>query len=140
MEKIGQIHIDDLKLNDNSDFDLDLKFGQAHERKIAKLFGIKEEQIEVKTERDWWAKTGNLCIEVERRGKPTGISITKAKIWIHVLSKGNKQMLRLVFDVPVLKKIVKKYKDNWKMVGDRKETKAVMIKFKDILNAVAEIN
>ncbi len=129
-----------MKLNDNSDFDLDLKFGQAHERKIAKLFGIKEEQIEVKTERDWWAKTGNLCIEVERRGKPTGISITKAKIWIHVLSKGNKQMLRLVFDVGVLKKIVKKYKDNWKMVGDRKETKAVMIKFKDILNAVAEIN
>tara|TARA_Y100001938_G_scaffold149333_1_gene235815 strand:- start:712 stop:1134 length:423 start_codon:yes stop_codon:yes gene_type:complete len=140
LEKIGQIHIDDLKLNDNSDFDLDLKFGKAHERKIAKLFGIKEEQIEVKTERDWWAKTGNLCIEVERRGKPTGISITKAKIWIHVLSKGNKQMLRLVFDVGVLKKIVKKYKDNWKMVGDRKETKAVMIKFKDILNAVAEIN
>ena len=140
MEKIGQIHIDDLKLNDNSDFDLDLKFGKAHERKIAKLFGIKEEQIEVKTERDWWAKTGNLCIEVERRGKPTGISITKAKIWIHVLSKGNKQMLRLVFDVGILKKIVKKYKDNWKMVGDRKETKAVMIKFKDILNAVAEIN
>ena len=129
-----------MKLNDNSDFDLDLKFGKAHERKIAKLFGIKEEQIEVKTERDWWAKTGNLCIEVERRGKPTGISITKAKIWIHVLSKGNKQMLRLVFDVGVLKKIVKKYKDNWKMVGDRKETKAVMIKFKDILNAVAEIN
>ena len=140
MEIIGQKLIDDLKLNDNSDFDLDLKFGQAHERKIAKLFGIKEEQIEVKTERDWWAKTGNLCIEVERRGKHTGISITKAKIWIHVLSKGNKQMLRLVFDVPVLKKIVKKYKDNWKMVGDRKETKAVMIKFKDILNAVAEIN
>ena len=129
-----------MKLNDNSDFDLDLKFGKTHERKIAKLFGIKEEQIEVKTERDWWAKTGNLCIEVERRGKPTGISITKAKIWIHVLSKGNKQMLRLVFDVPVLKKIVKKYKNNWKMVGDRKETKAVMIKFKDILNAVAEIN
>jgi hypothetical protein len=140
LETTGQKLIDDLKLNDNSDFDLDLKFGQAHERKIAKLFGIKEEQIEVKTERDWWAKTGNLCIEVERRGKPTGISITKAKIWIHVLSKGNKQMLRLVFDVPVLKKIVKKYKDNWKMVGDRKETKAVMIKFKDILNAVAEIN
>ena len=140
MEIIGQKLIDDLKLNDNSDFDLDLKFGKAHERKIAKLFGIKEEQIEVKTERDWWAKTGNLCIEVERRGKPTGISITKAKIWIHVLSKGNKQMLRLVFDVGVLKKIVKKYKDNWKMVGDRKETKAVMIKFKDILNAVAEIN
>ena len=140
MEIIGQKLIDDLKLNDNSDFDLDLKFGKAHERKIAKLFGIKEEQIEIKTERDWWAKTGNLCIEVERRGKPTGISITKAKIWIHVLSKGNKQMLRLVFDVGVLKKIVKKYKDNWKMVGDRKETKAVMIKFKDILNAVAEIN
>ena len=34
MEKIGQTHIDDLKLNDNSDFDLDLKFGQEYEQKL----------------------------------------------------------------------------------------------------------
>ena len=140
LETTGQTHIDDLKLNDNSDFDLDLKFGKSHERKIAKLLGLKDEQVEVKTERDWWAKTGNLCIEVERRGKPTGISITKAKVWVHVFSKNNKQLMRLVIDVPILKKLVKKYKDNWKMVGDRRETKAVMIKWKDIINAVAEIN
>tara|TARA_Y100000592_G_scaffold101108_1_gene185525 strand:+ start:3769 stop:4206 length:438 start_codon:yes stop_codon:yes gene_type:complete len=138
--RTGQKHINDLKLNDNSDFDLDLKFGQKHERKIAKLLGLKDEQIEVKTERDWWASTKNICIEVERRGKPSGLSVTKAKVWVHVLSKGNKQMCRLVLDVSILKKLVEKFKNNWKMVGDRKETKAVLIKWKEIINALAEIN
>ena len=38
-------------------------------------------------------------------------------------------MMRLIIDVPVLKKLVKKYKDNWKYVGDGKRTKAVFIPF-----------
>ena len=129
-----------LKYNNNSDFDVDLKFGNKHEKKIGKLLGLKAEEIEVKTERDWWDKTGNICIEIERRGKPTGLSITKAKVWVHVLSKGNTQYLRLIFDVPKLKKLAKKFKDNWKMVGDRRETKAIMIPFKKIIYELTEDN
>ena len=49
-------------------------------------------------------------------------------------------MCRLVLDVSILKKLVEKFKNNWKMVGDRKETKAVLIKWKEIINALAEIN
>ncbi len=60
-------------------------------------------------------------------------------MWVHVLSKGNKQLLRLVLDVEVLKKLVEKFKNNWKMVGDRRETKAVLIKWKEIINALAEM-
>ena len=129
-----------LKYNNDSNFDVDLKFGNKHEKKLGKLLGLKTEEIEVKTERDWWAKTGNICIEIERRGKPTGLSITKAKVWVHVLSKGDKQLLRLVIDVPVLKKLAKKFKDNWKMVGDRRETKAIMIPFKKIIYELTENN
>ena len=129
-----------LKYNNNSDFDVDLKFGNKHEKKIGKLLGLKAEEIEVKTERDWWDKTGNICIEIERRGKPTGLSITKAKVWVHVLAKGNTQYLRLIFDVPKLKKLTKKFKDNWKMVGDRRETKAIMIPFKKIIYELTEDN
>ena len=129
-----------LKYNNNSDFDVDLKFGNKHEKQIGKLLGLKAEEIEVKTERDWWDKTGNICIEIERRGKPTGLSITKAKVWVHVLAKGNTQYLRLIFDVPKLKKLTKKFKDNWKMVGDRRETKAIMIPFKKIIYELTEDN
>ena len=126
-----------VKYNDDSKWDIDLAFGNKHEKKIGKLLGLKADEIEVKTERDWWARTGNICIEVERRGKPTGLSITKAKVWVHVLSKGDKQLMRLVFDVPVLKKLTKKFKDNWKMVGDRKETKAILIPFKKIFDEIS---
>ena len=129
-----------IKYNNDSNFDVDLKFGNKHEKKIGKLLGLKTEEIEVKTERDWWAKTGNICIEIERRGKPTGLSITKAKVWVHVLSKGDKQLLRLVIDVPVLKKLAEKFKDNWKMVGDRRETKAIMIPFNKIIYEITNDN
>jgi len=129
-----------LKYNNDSDFDIDLKFGNKHEKKLGKLLGLKTEEIEVKAERDWWDKTGNICIEIERRGKPTGLSITKAKVWVHILAKGNKQYLRLVIDVPVLKKLANKFKDNWKMVGDRRETKAILIPFKKIIYELTENN
>ena len=129
-----------LKYNNDSDFDVDLKFGNKHEKKIGKLLGLKAEEIEVKTERDWWDRTGNICIEIERRGKPTGLSITKAKVWVHVLAKGNIQYLRLIIDVPILKKLAQKFKDNWKMVGDRRETKAIMIPFKKIIYEISNNN
>ena len=114
------------------------KIWQTHEKKIGKLLGLKAEEIEVKTERNWWDSTGNICIEIERRGKPTGLTTTKAKVWVHVLAKGNKQFLRLVIDVPVLKKLTAKYKDNWKMVGNRRETKGIMIPFGKIIYEIAK--
>ena len=49
-------------------------------------------------------------------------------------------MMRLIIDVPVLKKLVKKYEDNWKMVGDGKRTKAVFIPFGDIIYEIAKLN
>lgn len=126
--------------NDDSKWDIDLAFGNKHEKLIGDLLTLNKNEIEVKAERDWWARTGNLCIEIERRGKPSGLTITKAKIWVHVLTKGNKQMMRLVINVPILKKLANEFKDNWKMVGDRKETKAIMIPWKEIMNAVAKYN
>ena len=39
-----------------------------------------------------------------------------------------------------IKKLVKKYKDNWKMVGDGKRTKAVFIPFGDIIYEIAKLN
>ena len=58
-----------MKLNNTSKFDIDLKYGQVREKKrVAEL--LSNDKVEIKTERSWWRKTGNIAIEYEYRGKP----------------------------------------------------------------------
>lgn len=71
-----------------SKFDLDLQFGEEGERWLMWL-GTDQAKIEVKTERDTWATTGNVVFEYECRGKPSGIAITEADYWAHILRLGN---------------------------------------------------
>ena len=69
----------------NNKFDLDLDFGKVGEKYIEQVFE-GDGRIEVKTERDIWATTGNIAIEVRCRGKLSGISTTDARTWIQLLS------------------------------------------------------
>ena len=87
-------------------FDLDLNFGQIYEEKVRDIFE-GDGSIEVKTERDIWQKTGNIAIEILYRGKPSGISSTDAKWWIHILSNDNDIETALMFKVEKLKKKIK---------------------------------
>ena len=115
----------------NKKFDIDLKYGQVREKQVSNIFANKK--IEVKTERDWWAKTGNIALEYECNGKPSGITATKSDYWIHILSKGKKNHCMLVFEVPRLKKIIKKYKKDYtRMVGDRNASKCVILPIKEL--------
>tara|TARA_B100001013_G_scaffold172365_1_gene103465 strand:- start:1689 stop:2072 length:384 start_codon:yes stop_codon:yes gene_type:complete len=111
----------------NTKFDIDLKYGKEREDRVASLLDKKKNKIEVKTERDWWHRTGNIAIETEYRGKPSGLSVTKADYWVHILAKGKKDYCKLIFDVPTLKKIVRKWKSNFKMIGDNNASKCVLI-------------
>ena len=74
----------------NTKFDIDLKYGKEREDRVVSLLDKKKNKIEVKTERDWWHRTGNIAIETEYRGKPSGLSVTKADYWVHILAKGKK--------------------------------------------------
>ena len=89
-----------------SKFDLDLKYGQIREDKIAEMFTDKK--IEVKSERGMWMKTGNICIEYQSYGKPSGIANTEAEYWFHNLCIGDDIFCTLIFDVPKLKKLIEK--------------------------------
>ena len=89
-----------------SKFDLDLKYGQIREDKIAEMFSDKK--IEVKSERGMWMKTGNICIEYQSYGKPSGIATTEADYWFHNLCIGDDIFCTLIFDVPKLKKLIEK--------------------------------
>jgi hypothetical protein len=67
-----------------SDFDLDLRFGQAGEQTVSNLLTI--ETVEVKTDRRW-KETGNVYIETyfyslaAKDYVPSGINISKATHW-----------------------------------------------------------
>ena len=61
----------------NKKFDIDLKFGLIHEKKIKELFEGKG-KIEVKAERDKWKSTGNMVIEIKYKDRNSGLYSTEA--------------------------------------------------------------
>tara|TARA_R100001510_G_scaffold10512_1_gene8074 strand:- start:13 stop:426 length:414 start_codon:yes stop_codon:yes gene_type:complete len=87
-------------------FDIDLQYGTIREEKIIDMFLNKK--IEVKSERDTWMKTGNICIEYESYGKPSGIIATEADFWFHNLCIKDDIFCTLIFDVPKLKQLMEK--------------------------------
>ena len=118
-------------LNKTSTFDIDLKYGQIREKRVADL--LKSGKVEVKTERSWWRKTGNIAIEYEFRGKPSGIDKTEAKWWFQILELNGKEYCMIVFRVSRLKKIVAKYKKtHTKNIGDYRASKCVVIPIKEL--------
>jgi hypothetical protein len=117
----------------NNKFDIDLKYGQERENRIEKI--LKEGKLEVKTERDWWFKTGNIAIEIECNGKPSGIMVTKADYWVHILANGDKDYCRLIFDTKTIKKLTKKYIGTLKNGGDGWRSKFVLIPLSEIFQA-----
>ena len=107
-------------------FDIDLAYGQMHEDQIIEM--LQDKKIEVKTERGMWTKTGNIAIEFESYGKPSGINATESDYWFHRLAVDDEVFCTLVFDVPTLKKIVEKL-DYHKVVkgGDNYASKMFLV-------------
>ena len=87
-------------------FDIDLEYGTIREDKISDM--LTNEKIEVKSERGMWMKTGNICIEYESYGKPSGIITTEADFWFHNLCIEDNIFCTFIFDVPKLKQLIEK--------------------------------
>jgi len=100
-------------------FDLDLKFGQHHENELQKAL---EGKVEVKMDR-LCQKTGNVFIEIESRGKPSGIYTTKSRYYaVGLWVEKRKDQVFVFIPVKILKKLMKKYPiknggDNWTSKG-----------------------
>tara|TARA_R110001599_G_scaffold233506_1_gene432716 strand:+ start:179 stop:601 length:423 start_codon:yes stop_codon:yes gene_type:complete len=85
-------------------FDIDLEYGQVREQLVADM--LQDKKIEVKSERDMWQRTGNIAIEYESYGKPSGIDATESDYWFHNLCVGDDTFCTLVFNTDSLKKII----------------------------------
>lgn len=82
-------------------WDIDLKFGQEGERWLTLL--ADERKVEVKRERDAWARTGNLFFETTYKGHPSGVNATQSDYWAHLLSLDGKIVGGVIIDVGTLK-------------------------------------
>ena len=92
------------KIKDRKKFDIDLEYGKVREQQVADM--LQDKKIEVKSERDVWQKTGNIAIEYESYGKPSGINATESDYWFHNLCIGDETFATLVFDTTSLKRII----------------------------------
>ena len=91
-------------VEDRKKFDLDLQYGQVREKIVADM--LQDKKIEVKSERGMWLQTGNIAIEYESYGKPSGINATDSDYWFHNLCVGDQVFGTLVFETKMLKKII----------------------------------
>ena len=121
----------------NKNFKYDLEFGEIREQKVADI--LLNQKIEVKTERGQWVKTGNIAIEYEYRGKPSGIATTQAPYWFHILEIGGKEFCTLMLKTDILKELIKTAKTKTVMGGDDKQSKLVLLPIKEIFNSAEKL-
>lgn len=94
-------------MNPLSKFDIDLQYGQQGENWLRWL-GTDQATVEVKTERDAWATTGNVVFEYECRSKPSGIAVTQADYWCHILRLGDQPQATYLWRTEDLKVFLRK--------------------------------
>tara|TARA_R100001460_G_C3521060_1_gene172565 strand:+ start:248 stop:625 length:378 start_codon:yes stop_codon:yes gene_type:complete len=121
----------------NSDFQYDLKFGQEGETEIAKL--LNDSKIEVKRDRQT-QQTGNVYIEYESRGKPSGLAATKASKWAYILQDG----CILIVDTELLKKALRYLIKNRLCVkdmagGDNNTSLGVLVSVERLMEGIRSV-
>jgi hypothetical protein len=122
------------KKNKDSKFDIDLRVGEEYEDSLAKILSL--EKVEVKTEIDKWKETGNIAIEIRCRGKLSGLSVTQASYWAHILSYRGYIKSVILLPVDELKRITKEMlaSNNARitMGGDDNESELILVPLKKI--------
>lgn len=119
-------------MNYNSDFKYDLAFGILEGESWFEQI-VSNKKFEVKTDR-LSAKTGNIYIEYESRGRASGIKTTQADYWVYKIS----QEKALVIETEELKRVVRqliidgKARSNVKG-GDNNSSLGVLVKIKDLI-------
>ena len=120
--------------NNDKRFDIDLQYGQVFERKVADM--LQNSKIEVKTERDMWKRTGNIAIEFESRGKPSGIASTEAEYWFHNLAIGDDIVMTLVFPTKTLRNYIAKIMPKMVRGGDNNTSRLYLLNLQELVKII----
>ena len=131
MNKLGKLEPNKC---DRKKFDLDLKYGKIREEQVAEM--LLNRKIEVKSERDKWQGTGNIAVEYESYGKPSGIKATESDYWFHNLCIGDDTYATLVFRTDILRNIIDSI-DSVRTVkgGDNKASKMYLLNIQKLFSS-----
>ena len=132
--------------NHDRKFDLQLSHAHARESAFAAMFGLDGCKIELKSESWLWERTGNICIEFEFNGRPSGIAATEADWWVHeLLDKNYRVVSYRVMEVARLKALCRRKfgEGHWREnAGDGGRSKVVLLSLRslefDLLNIDGE--
>tara|TARA_R110002012_G_scaffold20253_1_gene71935 strand:+ start:1158 stop:1586 length:429 start_codon:yes stop_codon:yes gene_type:complete len=118
---------------DRKKFDLDLSYGKVREQQVADM--LQDKKIEVKSERDMWMRTGNIAIEYECNGKPSGIQTTESDYWFHNLCIEDDTYATIVFKTDSLRKILNTTKGKRQVYGgDNNAAKMFLISLQGLFS------
>jgi hypothetical protein len=136
MEAAEKLKEYQIKTNKTNKFDIDLDFGVKYENSLAKILSMGK--VEVKTERDKWRETRNIAIELTCNGKDSGLRVTEAEWWAHILSWKGEIVGVILLPIDTLKKIVKnsvkRRRGKIVMGGDNNASEIALIPLEDMAN------
>lgn len=115
-----------------SKFDIDLQYGNMGEQMVAEV--LLKSKLECKRDRKTW-HTGNIAVEFESRGKPSGLATTEADWWVFIIEDESNHPMMLFVHVDKLKEICRTiYKQQgWNYGGDDNTSKMVLVKLSELL-------
>lgn len=116
----------DIKKN----FSRDMKRGNEQQKLVMDIF--EGESFEIKS--DFMAhRTGNIAIEIQCRGKDSGIRTTESDHWVYKITKPD---IIIILNTKRLRKFVDENMDKYKIImgGDDRSSKMMLIPIREILN------
>ncbi len=115
----------------NNDFKHDLRVGQLKEEALGDIFNSST--IEVKYDQRAY-HTGNIFVEYESRGKPSGLSTTEAEYYCYVLSSDIGDTFHLMKTSIIKNKCRAYFKTKRDTVGgDSNTSKGILLPIKELL-------
>jgi hypothetical protein len=115
----------------DSRFDINLLEGKVSESELSDILRTVEVKKDYKTH-----KTGNIAVEFESRGKPSGIATTEAEWWAFVLvNKDFDNTMIMLFKTGNLMKACRKYINTNRDVygGDDDTSRMILLPLQDTL-------
>ena len=115
----------------DSRFDINLLEGKLSESELSDILQTVEVKKDYKTH-----KTGNIAVEFESRGKPSGIATTEAEWWAFVLvNKDFDNTVIMLLKTENLMKACRKYINTNRDVygGDNDTSRMILLPLKDTL-------
>lgn len=104
---------DKVIFNRDNKFDLQLSASLVRERALGAVFqhaifdGSRDVRAELKSETWLWERTGNICIEYQQSGQPSGIAVTEADVWVHELRRDDGTLCWIMFPIDRIKQLTR---------------------------------